>query len=159
MSSTNKTEFLGLNSWASTDIPKRADFNHDNSVIDEAMKNHSENNDVHLRDGEREAWNSPYYMGVYYGTGGSAERTVVTGCPFKPRFGVIFANGTSPSVTNFSGSLNYNYFALVSLRANTIGASISGSDLIVKSFSMPSVSNEYPSLNSSGYTYCYVLFR
>lgn len=159
MSSTNKTEYLGLNSWASTDVPKRTDFNYDNSVIDEAMKNHNDNSDVHLRNGERDIWNSPYYMGVYYGTGGSAERTIATGCPFQPRFGIIFANGTAPAVTNFSGSANSNYFALVSSRANTIGASVSGNNLLVKSSAAPSVSNEYPNLNASGYTYCYILFR
>lgn len=158
MSSTNKTEYLKLNNWASTDIPKRADFNYDNAVIDEAMNSHCSNGNLHINDGERERWNLPYYMGFYYGNAEST-RTVQTNCPFEPSFGIIFANGTAPSVTNFAGSYKSNYFALISLRANTIGASLSGNNIVVRSPANAVVSNEYANLNASGYTYCYILFR
>lgn len=35
MASTNKTENIGLNDWASEDRPERADFNSDNLILDE----------------------------------------------------------------------------------------------------------------------------
>lgn len=158
MSSANKSEFLGLNIWAGTDIPKRADFNFDNTVIDEAMKQHCENTDVHITSEDRQAWGQMYFSGVYYGNSASS-RTIETNCPFEPSFGIVFANTTAPSVSNFSGGMSYNYFALVSKRANTLGAALSGKNLVVKQSATAVVSNEYAALNATGYTYCYILFR
>ena len=40
MSSTNKTEELGLNQWVGTDVPKMEDFNNDNALIDKAISDH-----------------------------------------------------------------------------------------------------------------------
>lgn len=158
MGSSNKSEFLGLNIWAGTDIPKRTDFNYDNSLIDGAMKNHFEDMQMHITDEERKKWNQPYYMNVYFGNN-AATRTVSTGCPFEPTFGIVFANVTAPAVANFPNSMHYNYFAVVSKRANTLGASLSGKNLVIKQSAAAIISNEYACFNATGYTYCYILFR
>lgn len=39
MPSSNKTENYGFNLWSGTDMPKKADFNADNLIIDTALKN------------------------------------------------------------------------------------------------------------------------
>jgi len=158
MGSSNKSEFLGLNIWAGTDIPKRTDFNYDNALIDGALKEHCEDMQQHVTQKEREEWSKPYYMNVYFGNS-AATRTIVTGCPFEPTLGIVFANVTAPAVTNFSNSMNNNYFAVVSKRANTLGASLSGRNLAVKQSSTAAASNEYACFNATGYTYCYILFR
>lgn len=158
MSSSNKSEFLGLNVWSGSDIPKMADFNYDNSVIDSVLKAHCEDIDVHTNSSERQKWNTPYYMGVYFGDS-TSSRTVVTNCPFEPTFGVIFANVTAPATANFANSMHTNYFAFVSKRACTLGAGLSGSNLTVRQTATAITGDEYVSLNAKGYTYCYILFR
>ena len=95
MSSTNKTDHLGLNNWLGTDKPKREDFNFDNNLIDNAFYSHTNNEVVHTSADERAKWNSPYYISTYVGNG-SVTRTVETGCPFTPAFGMIFAAGRMP---------------------------------------------------------------
>ena len=158
MSSSNKSEFLGLNIWSGSDIPKMADFNYDNSTVDAAMKNHCNDTDIHISDEERAKWNSPYYMNVYFGDSG-ANRTIETGCPFAPSFGIIFANVTAPSTANFASKMHTHFSAFVSKRANTLGANLSGTTLTVKQSTAAVTGSEYASLNASGYTYCYILFR
>lgn len=158
MSSSNKSEFLGLNIWDGTDIPKRADFNYDNSVVDSAMKNHCENTELHISTEEREAWNAPYYMNVYFGNG-NANRVIETDCPFTPSFGFVFANLTAPQTANFDNKMHTNHFAIISKRANTLGASLSDKNITVRYTATALTGNEYVSLNAVGYTYCYILFR
>lgn len=158
MSSTEKTSYLKLNVWSSTDIPKRVDFNTDNSRIDTAFQEHVDDSEKHVTDDERGVWNSPYYVGFYYGDG-SLQRTVSTGCPFDPSFGIIFAGGMPPSVTDFNNKIKYNYFGFLSKRAGTSCLTLSGKDIIFSSSGAAVVSGEYISLNNIGATYCYLLFR
>lgn len=158
MSSSNKSDFLGLNVWSGSDIPKMADFNYDNSVIDTAMAEHCSDTGIHTSSSEREKWNSPYYMNVYFGNS-AANRTVVTDCPFEPSFGIIFANVTSTDTVNFSNNMHTHFAAFVSKRACTLGAGLSGKNLTVRQSTTAVTGNEYASLNATGYTYCYVLFR
>lgn len=158
MSSSNKSEFLGLNIWSGSDIPKMTDFNYDNSTVDTAMKNHCNDTDIHISDEERAKWNSPYYMNVYFGDS-SASRTIETNCPFEPSFGIIFANVTAPSTSNYSSKIHTHFSAFVSKRACTLGATLSGTKLTVKQSTAALIGSEYSGLNGTGYTYCYILFR
>ncbi len=158
MSATNKTSFLGLNSWIATDFPNRADFNEDNAIVDRAFAEHSNDKTVHVNETERDTWNNLYYIGYYYGNG-QATQTVQTDCPFEPSFGIISAMTTAPTVTDFTKGIKYNYFAIITPRGETLGSSISGTELVVKQSALPIVSNEYASLNARGYTYQYILFR
>ena len=48
MGSAQKTDFLSLNKWISTDIPKREDFNYDNATIDNAIKEHTNDMSKHI---------------------------------------------------------------------------------------------------------------
>lgn len=158
MSATNKTNFLGLNCWTSTDVPKRVDFNEDNNIIDTKFAEHCNDKTAHVNDTERDTWNNLYYTGCYYGDGQTIQ-TVETNCPFEPAFGIICAMTSAPSVTDFSSKIKYNYFAVVTPRGGTVGVTMKGTQLTVKQSTVPIVSNEYASLNARAYTYQYILFR
>ncbi len=158
MSSTNKTEYLGLNSWVSTDMPKRVDFNDDNSKIDQAMKTHCGDKQMHVTDADRQRWDCPYFMGYYHGDG-QTSRVVETECPFLPSFGIVLAGGMPPSAVNFSMSMKNNYFAFIGIRTGTSGVSFSGTSIKISSNGSPVIYNEYMNLNISGVTYCYIFFR
>lgn len=158
MSSAGKTDFLKLNKWSATDIPKRVDFNSDNELIDAAFKEHFENIDRHVSDPEREAWNMPFYAGFYHGNG-ALERTIVTNCPFEPVFGIVFAGGMPTSVVDFDNKVKYNYMGILSKRSSTSGLTLTKSDFKISTNGFAVVKGEYISLNNTGLTYCYVLFR
>lgn len=157
MGSSRKTKLLNLNNWSATDTPKMSDFNYDNELIDMAFKEHIES-DAHVSEEDREKWDSPFYVGFYYGNG-NQSRTISTSCPFEPSFGIIFAGGMPPSVTDFSNKLKYNYVGFLSSRCTTLGLSLSNRNIVFSTNGGPSVSGEYISLNNVGITYCYVFFR
>ena len=158
MGSAGKTEFLKLNNWSGTDIPKRVDFNSDNELIDTAFKEHFENDDRHVSGSERENWNMPFYAGFYYGNG-ALERKITTNCPFDPVYGIVFAGGMPTSVVDFNNKTKYNYFGFLSKRSSTTGLALSGSNIKISTTGLAVVNGEYIYLNNTGLTYCYVLFR
>ena len=158
MSSSNKTDFLELNNWKSSDIPKMEDFNSDNEIVDNALAENFNDGVFHITEEEREKWNSPFYFNTYFGNG-AVERTVITDCPFKPSLAIVFAIGTAPSITNFNSKLVQNYVAFASPRGGTIGVLISGENLIIKQPATPMIADEFSSMNNVGYTYLYALFR
>ena len=158
MSSTNKTSYLALNLWASTDTPKRDDLNVDNAKLDWVIKDHNKNKKMHVSDLERQKWNNPYYIGYYYGDG-ETTRVIETECPFTPVFGIVFAGGAPPSKANFDGKSKTNYFAILGTRMSMAGVSLSGSTIRLEKTVVPVMTSEYMSLNITGTTYCYILFR
>ncbi len=157
MSSSNRTETLGLNSWLGSDRPERADFNADNEIIDATLAEHFEST-CHITESERNKWNTPYYFGVYFGDG-NLTRTITTNCPFNPTWGLVFKGNAMPATTDFSNSRNLNHFAIVSVRSNMSGVELSGQNLKIRQSGSAIYSNEYSSINEYGATYCYILFR
>lgn len=158
MGSAQKTDFLSLNKWISTDIPKREDFNYDNLAIDNAFKEHLADMSKHISEEERSEWNSPHYIGFYYGIGSSAERTIETGCSFVPGFAIVFAGNSPPVVTNTASALKYR-FGFASKRVGVPGFSLSGKNLVVKSGLADGGTNAAMEFDIAGATYCYILFR
>lgn len=159
MSSTNKTANLGLNSWVGSDKPKREDFNYDNSILDSVITEHKSDMQVHITPEERDLWNITVYSGMYFGNGSSA-RTVQTGCPFEASFAIVFANGRPLSVYSSSTGKSYNYVGVTGMNASSSGIQlIDGVDLSVVQSSSPVISNEYISLNETGVSYNYIMFR
>lgn len=158
MSSTNKTPNLRLNSWLGSDIPSRTDFVNDNAIIDNALGSHMQNSIAHITADERSTWNSPYYIGSYMGNG-SVNRSISLNIGFTPTWGFVFSVGNVPSVHDYNNKASYNYFALVSDRGATQGASLSGSTLNVVQSSVAVEQTEYRNLNENGVTYIYILFR
>ncbi|MCD7723321.1 MAG: hypothetical protein LUH82_05165 [Clostridiales bacterium] len=157
MSSINKTDYLGLNSWAGTDKPERADFNSDNDIIDAAFSQHFEDAEVHITADERETWNTPYYLGMYIGNGDTL-RTITTNCPFQASAAVVFCTETGPVAVDFENETTYNYFAVSTKSGGMDGVILSGADIIV---TQNASGGEYgcASFNMSGNIYTYMLFR
>lgn len=158
MSSTDKTLNLRLNKWESTDIPKMADFNADNEIIDEIIASHVADGVSHVSSSERSRWNSPVYMGSYFGDG-TTKRTIKTNCPFTPSFGFVFAINSPTATTRFDSKLVHHYFAFIASRGSTIGASLSGKDITVTNYATPEIDNEFATMNATTMTYVYALFR
>lgn len=159
MGSAQKTDFLSLNKWISTDIPKREDFNYDNTTIDNAFKEHSGDAVKHISASGRSKWNTPHYVGFYIGNGSSSARTIETGCGFDPAFAIVFAGATTPGITDFKGELHKNRFGFATKRTANLGLAISGKNLVISSPSIAADIDEAVEYNRSGATYCYILFR
>ena len=53
MSSSNKTNYLGLNQFVGSDKPKMEDFNADNRLLDEKIQQHIQSQ-LHLTEQQRE---------------------------------------------------------------------------------------------------------
>lgn len=158
MSSSSKTENLRLNNWSGSDIPKREDFNMDNSIIDSVLGSHIEDTAVHITNEERTKWNSHYYIGTYVGNN-SSSRNITLGCSFEPSWGIVFAVGTMPSINDYTNRANYNYFGIVSLNGSTIGLSLSGRQLTAVQSTTAVSGTEYRNFNEGGNTYVYIVFR
>lgn len=159
MGSAQKTDFLSLNKWISTDIPKREDFNYDNMAIDNAFKTHNGDMNKHISNDERETWNEPHYVGFYYGNGSNSARTIETGCSFEPNFAIVFAGSTTPGITDFSNKLHRNRFAFLTKRASNTGISLLGKNIAIGASGTTADTSETTEYNRSGGLYCYILFR
>ncbi len=158
MSSTSKTPHYNLNQWIGTDIPKMEDFNRDNALMDSTVYTHHANASIHTSDTERSKWNNPYYMTTYFGNG-SSSRTITLSCDFEPSWGIIFAVGKLPSVTDFPNESDYNYFGLVSANGTTLGLGLSANRLTVLQNATPILGHEYRNFNENGVTYVVIMFR
>ena len=159
MGSSQKTDFLSLNKWISTDIPKREDFNYDNTTIDTAMKTHTNDMSKHVSSAERSEWNEPHFIGFYTGNGSNSARTINTECSFNPSFGIVFATNSTPGVTDFSSKLHRNRFAFLTKRASNTGLSLSGTNIVIAASGIAGDISETTEYNQNGGLYAYILFR
>lgn len=159
MSSTNKTDYLRLNRWLSSDIPKMEDFNNDNVIIDTAIQSHTSDTVGHITGAEREGWNNQVFLGVYFGNG-ELNRTINTGCGFEPKVAMVYALGKPMTRVDFSQQKKYNYLAVSTAIADCDGFYL---DSETGNFSVKqqvtSTNGEYSSLNEGGTTYIYILMR
>lgn len=159
MSSSKKTANLKLNQWLGTDIPERVDFVSDNDLIDKAVSNHTKNSTIHISSDERDKWNSFYYKFSYTGDG-TSSRTVESGCPFIPTWGIVIANTYPPSVIDAVNNSNYNYFAVFTNSGSNSGVNlVNGNNLKVIQSSTAVQKTEYRNYNQSNVVYVAILFR
>ena len=160
MSSTNKTNNLGLNSWIGSDKPQRIDFNRDNEIIDNVLSQHINDAVVHITQQERELWNSFLCTGIYFGDS-TTQRVISLDVDFEVSMVVVFASGRPISVTNFSNQKSITYLALATKSANTAVIKLNDDfkSITVKQESVPTMQNEYATLNENGVAYSYVAFR
>lgn len=158
MSSTNKTQNYGLNSWIGSDIPKREDFNTDNVIIDSVLAEHCDDSMAHTSSSEKNVWNNPYHIQTYFGNG-SSSRTLALNCDFTPTWGIVFAVNYTPAVTDISNKANYNYFALFTSSGSNTGVTLSDKSLKLVQSSTAVLGNEYRNFNQNGVTYLCIMFR
>ncbi|MGN0531743.1 MAG: hypothetical protein ACI4IN_02995 [Eubacterium sp.] len=158
MSSTNKTDNLGLNQWVGTDRPKMQDFNQDNLLIDSAVTRHITDSEAHVTGADKTVWNKPYHIQVYTGDG-SSTRSISIDAGFTPRWGIVFAASYPPGLTDFTNKAHYNYFGFVSTDGGNPGLTLNGTTLKVTQSSTPVNVSEYRSYNTNGVGYVIILFR
>lgn len=156
MSATNKTTNLGLNSWLSTDRPKRVDFVEDNTIIDEKLGGHILNASLHLSTQDREKLNSIVYTTSYSGTGAQSRNFSFT---FTPSFVIVFKRFDSFNSYVASGSYTKINGAFFSTKETTDDCgSLSGTTLTVKQSTSASDGLFY-NLNEQYGQYIIVAFR
>ncbi len=154
MSSSYKTNYLGLNRFVGTDHPKMEDVNFDNQTIDAKFQEHIESK-LHITEEERQQLGKAGVIVGSYTGDGSSTRTITL--EEAVGFGVVFASGESMVVPSSTGPVNL-YAGMMS----SLGCS-KGIALEAKGFRVTNHSNNPPDgkkcqLNQSGKTYFYCIF-
>ncbi len=158
MSSTNKTDYMGLNSWVGADIPKMEDFNTDNEILDSVISEHCNDSVSHVTSIDKEKWNSPVAVTTYFGDG-SETRDIELECSFVPSFIIIFPNGAPTTLTFFDSKHKKNFFAFGTQGGSSSGISLSGKTVTLKNEELPKIQNEARDMNYLGTRYVCVMFR
>lgn len=158
MSSTNKTRNYGLNKWIGSDIPKMADFNQDNEVLDGVIGEHCSDRAVHISDEERARWNEFMDFHVYYGNGSSTQ-VVRLDIGFEPRMCIVIGNENLPGITDFGNEAHYNYFGIVTTAGGNAGLALNGKSLTVMQSTVALAGSEYRQYNQKGQGYIVIAIR
>lgn len=109
MPSANKTERLGLNLWAGSDRPQRNDFNSDNTIIDQVLGDHTENEDIHLTADEKARVGMPMVNLSYIGDG-NAQKTITI--PVAVNAVIVYCEGNPCAVYDSTAGCTKNYMAV-----------------------------------------------
>lgn len=156
MGSSYKTPYLNLNCFVGTDKPKMDDFNTDNKKIETAMKNHEENNKVHVTLEEKERWNSGVFtMGTYCGDG-KAKREINIG--FSPRLCIVFQPEMPLISCDTQTGANIRC-GIVCEHGCTEFVTSTQNGFAIENMSTPSAFGATPKLNSNGQNYVYIAYK
>lgn len=153
MPSTNKTPHLHLNSWLGTDIPKRADFVADNSIIDNAVYSHTSNTEAHLSASEKARVSEPFTVSVILGNG-AQNASVNVG--FEPTLAIMYK--LDSPLTAYNGTYTNVNAAVATTKGISGGISISGTNVLVNQDSSPSGGVKY-NLNEENVRYILIAFK
>lgn len=157
MPSTNKTQFLNLNSWLGTDKPKRDDFNSDNQKIDSAVQAHFENASLHVSEQDREFWeHGSFILGSYSGNAVN-PREISLG--FKPRFALVYGVNVLPIEYWNVPQQNKARIGLFSQSGCSVGCALTDNGIKVWSTEENAPDGVAPHLNAQGVTYVYIAFK
>ena len=126
MSSTNRTENLGLSNWLETDRPKRTDFVSDNLIIDNALGGHINDTTQHLTSTEKAFLTQPFVSRIIYGTGTESGTVHLS---FPPNLVIVTKIGASP--TQYSGGVVRVNYAVATPQGASMGIRVSGNDVIL----------------------------
>lgn len=157
MPSTNKTSFLLLNKWVASDAPKMADFNSDNQKIDDAVKGHCEDANLHLTAAQKAWVAAPNACGSYSGTG-TDNRTVSLG--YTPAFLAVFAVGYGPVEFNPGDSFSVVRYGMAAPAGGSFGVALAEGGFTVRQHQNdPIAGMARLNLNESGVTYVYFAIK
>lgn len=153
MASSKKTSKLGLNLWAETDKPERADFVSDNQKLEELVGAHIQASSMHLTTTEKQLVNDANRIFIYSGDGNS---TKVYNLPFIPRTVLVFA------LTKINGVIEDNLQSVFQARIigvyPTPGITISENKLTMSQQTVSQAQNTGTGyrfrLNEKGCSYC-----
>lgn len=157
MSSTNKTEELGLNQWIGSDIPKMDDFNSDNAKIDKTVGDHIGDSSIHVTAQQKKVWSNPIGCLSYIGDG-SSNRSLKLNMGFEPSVCLVFAVNYAVGLTDFANNTHYNFFGIATINGSTYGLNLDGNVLEVVSGSLTAL-YEMSNFNQVGKSYLVIGFR
>jgi len=149
MSSSAKTANIGLNQWAGSDCPKRADFNADNALTDAAIADHSQNADCHITIAEREKWNTGNIITGTYTGNGASSRLITLDAPAQ--YVRVFRAGY-PVISMESGAVTCNTAECTASAGSGAGIALAGDTVIIEPYEGQGVSAGF---NADGAVYCY----
>lgn len=156
MASINKTQRLGLNLWADTDRPQRADFNSDNMILEQVLGDHTENDGIHLTESEKARAASPVGYTGYVGNG---ESTRAVTLPVSPLAAIVYCVGKPSAVYDSTKNCVKNYKAAAVFGAGAQkGVSLSGASVTVSQEAEASA-GAVMCLNEEGAQYRVVFLR
>ena len=157
MPTNNKTTNLNLNSWLSTDKPKREDFVNDNVILDTIIGTHLNDSVLHFSSDDRAKLNSPFEVGTLSGNGSETKTHTLT---FAPSLFIVYLKSYPPSHYNASESYNFcNWgIAVGSGGYSSMGVSMSGNSITL-SQGASSISNIFMNLNKYAGQYGYIAFK
>ncbi len=179
MPSSNKTPHLKLNSWIGSDIPKMADFNTDNTLLDAAfaqlqdqiangipgpggadprLDDHLADGEVHLSPEDRTSLaDSAPVVGTYLGDGNPFQGIVLG---FRPRFGFVFADNTPIMTLNAAGNAQFTHFAVMTRQGCTSGVETIPTGFQAKQLGSANQGGQTSiGLNKDGQLYIYLAWR
>ncbi|MGN0558442.1 MAG: hypothetical protein ACI4IS_03210 [Acutalibacteraceae bacterium] len=156
MASTNKTAYLGLSQWLATDRPKREDFVADNRIIDENVKGHFTNAQLHLTADEKTKLSSPVEHKLVSGTG---EASIIHTFSFTPSFVIVSKTSKPFSEYNAGGYTVVNGgFAVGNNGGSTAGIQLADNRLRLEQ-STTAQNGVFKNLNEQYGQYLIVAFR
>ena len=158
MSSTNKTDNLKLNSWIGTDKPKREDFVNDNFIIDKAITDHINDQNVHITAADIENLGTTIISDVVNGTGEAyCEHTL----SFSPKFVIVYTIGKP--LCEYNTTNNYTVcnagIAYMNQSGSTSGLEIIDNTLVMYQTQETPTNGIFRNLNASGAQYRYIAFK
>lgn len=115
-------------------------------------KSHMEDQDLHIRENERELWTNPCETGSFIGSG-TATRSFNIG--FAPRFVFVFTLGGGPCSIDFENSVGKLLFGYAAKGFGSSGVECTSRGFEVHNGTGYKAGNMYPLLNEIGYTYVY----
>lgn len=115
-------------------------------------KHHTNDTDLHFRDGERELLHNPCSTGTYVGSGASARSFNIG---FSPKFVFVFALGGGPMAIDFANEEAKAYFGYSILNNGSSAVECTTNGFKVHNGSSYKAGKVYPVLNELGYTYVY----
>lgn len=158
MPSTNKTANLNLNSWISTDKPKREDFVNDNILIDTAIATHLADTDVHMTSTLLNIINTQAVIGVIRGTG---EASLTTTLPFEPTAIIVYLS--EQPLNTYDAVNGYNVcncaMACKDYYGKTPGIYLDEDQLTTYQSVTTPTNGIFLNLNGYENTYIYIAFR
>ena len=155
MSSSQKTEYLGLNSWLGSDRPQRIDFVDDNRILDNAIKEHITNTTAHCTSTQKAKYENPYSFQSYAGTG--AESKVIS-LNFSPKLVVVFTKDAPLMQTDSNGIVLANFAITAKSNGGTGGVTINNGNITVYQSSTDIGGVKY-NLNKSNNQHCLIAFK
>ncbi|MBR1779254.1 MAG: hypothetical protein IJ758_01970 [Clostridia bacterium] len=127
MPTGNKTTNLQLNSWLSTDKPKREDFVNDNTIIDTILGNHINNSGIHVTEELIDSLSNKFVLGSIVGNGQASK---VTTLAFTPKFFIVYLINQPPiKYDSTNGYYLYNFAIGSSTYGSTKGMTINGANV------------------------------